>query len=208
MEDTNQANENVSENTKSREPHPCQYCNRMCFGRQCRECHLNMIKEREGTCVDCKRVFNALTKNGSKRKRCFSCQEQYNIDHIDNCPECNQQYHAVLDDGRRFDKCYDCYKKNLSNCKNCGKNVNSKYTFCGLCYRQTERQDKKCKNLDCENTCLGSYCRSCNEKYKRSRENETYISNDENETYMCNFTGCKFRAMRAANLCSFHINEV
>ena len=39
---------------RNMESHPCQYCETPCFGLQCKNCHLKMVAEREGDCVDCK----------------------------------------------------------------------------------------------------------------------------------------------------------
>lgn len=124
-----------------RELHPCQYCETSCYGYQCKNCHFKMIENRQGNCVDCNKVFNAMRKNGSFRKRCLDCQNIYNTKYIAKCVTCNNDFHAFLDDGRSFEKCLPCYKKTFKNCDNldCTNNTREEFALCKSCYR-TERE--------------------------------------------------------------------
>ena len=114
--------------------HPCQYCRRSCYGLQCRKCHIDMIASRSGECRDCKQMFIAIRKDGSKRVRCQSCQELYFNKYIRNCEDCNANFHSVMKDGRVFKKCLTCFKKNFVKCINCNNNTHVSYPMCKTCY--------------------------------------------------------------------------
>lgn len=170
--------------------HPCQYCNKPCKGKQCRDCHFEMISVRQGNCSDCKKPFMAIRKDGSIKKRCNDCQYIYTQTHISICPSCSQPYHAYLSDGRFFDKCYSCYQGQISKCQKCDKNAYNGYILCRQCYQESKEKNEvvdrpvinrtkfayndidnetgifKCKTLDCSNITSYSYCKDCYENYK------------------------------------------
>jgi hypothetical protein len=177
-----------------KELHPCQYCGKTCKGKQCKECHLKMIKNRQGNCMDCNNLFLAVRLDGTKKKRCLECQKEYNNKYISNCYLCGNDYHAFLEDGRVFDKCYDCYKKTILECVICKEKTINNYNYCRSCYNENKNNllslndDKKsiksdntsvsndsnsptkirilhlCKTADCLNRTLNEYCKSCIEK--------------------------------------------
>jgi hypothetical protein len=121
-----------------RQLHPCQYCKTMCYGFQCKNCHLKMIAEKQSNCIDCIKPFNAKRKNGTFKKRCFGCQDNYNKKYISKCITCNNDFHAYLDDGRVFDRCLLCYKNSFKKCNNCDNNTREEYSLCKSCYRNDE----------------------------------------------------------------------
>ena len=57
----------------------------MCYGFQCKNCHIKMIAEKQSNCIDCTKPFNAKRKNGTFKKRCFGCQDNYNKKYISKC---------------------------------------------------------------------------------------------------------------------------
>jgi hypothetical protein len=126
------------EEKPERQLHPCQYCETLCFGSQCKNCHLKMIAEKQSVCVDCNNYFNAKRKNGTYRKRCFGCQEQYNMKYISKCISCNSDFHAYLDDGRIFNKCLPCYKNSFKKCSNCDNMTRGNYLLCKTCFKNDE----------------------------------------------------------------------
>jgi len=170
--------------------HPCQYCERPCKGKQCRECHFDMLAYKQGQCCDCNKVFTAIRKDGSIKKRCNECQYSYNLKHISICPSCGLTYHAYLSDGRIFDKCYKCYQSSITKCQNCDKFAFNGYALCKQCYQETKKSDweeptihphvkrKKyqfddiisgilpCKKLDCLNFTNSTFCKECHNEYK------------------------------------------
>lgn len=176
----------------SSEFHPCQYCSKLCRGKQCRDCHFEMLEDKQGKCFDCNRQFIAVRKDGSIRKRCNECQMYYNAKHIAICPSCSEPYHAYLEDGRVFDKCYKCYQNSISKCQNCDKFAFNGYSLCKQCYQQgkvineTEeglnsnniinRQKYSfddiisgilpCKRLDCSNLTNSTFCKMCHTEFK------------------------------------------
>lgn len=119
---------------EDKKPHPCQYCQKPCFGYQCKECHFKMIKDRQAICMDCNKTFYGMRKNGTFRKRCTDCQDNYNKKYICKCITCNNDFHAYLDDGRVFDRCLDCYKKSFKKCDRCDNNTREEYSLCKVCY--------------------------------------------------------------------------
>ena len=152
--------------------HPCQYCGKSCAGLQCKECHLKMVNERNADCVDCGINFYAVKKDGTKRKRCFDCQEKFNGKHYKNCPDCKNSFRFTLDNGKVFDKCGDCYKsqkkneeeekkrkeeeKIMNDCKRC-KKEKTLYDLCRNCFReQKEITDQY----------MLSRCVGCGQRYK------------------------------------------
>lgn len=145
-----------------KESHPCQYCSKPCFGRQCKECHLKMIQSQQSNCQDCDIVFAAQRRDGTKRKRCMDCQEKYINKYISICPDCKNSYHALLDDGRFFEKCYTCYKKSFHNCEKCEKQTKDIYSLCRDCYFQDKqiRLQKECS------ICNDFTCQECRINYK------------------------------------------
>jgi hypothetical protein len=116
--------------------HPCQYCDKPCVGKQCKECHLKMIAKSKSKCVDCEQIFFAARKDGSLRERCKECQDKYNNQFMAKCPSCKNMYHAILKDGRIFDKCYECYKKGIIYCEsNCGNKTINGHSLCVGCHK-------------------------------------------------------------------------
>jgi hypothetical protein len=91
-------------NNAPSELHPCVNCGKTCKGKQCRECHFKMF---QSNCVDCDKVFNALRKNGTMRKRCEKCQKDYNDKYVKKCPSCDTEFHDV---SGKYKSCLDCYK--------------------------------------------------------------------------------------------------
>lgn len=156
-------------NTKNIEPHPCQYCDTPCFGLQCKNCHMKMIADRSGICIDCnKTFFNALRKDGTKRQRCKDCQTNFELKNIIPCPECSKPY-----DGRIFQKCLECHKKSFHKCESCDNMIKSKYVKCGECYRKERKPYIKdpnmfplvdCSSPDCLNKTTYKYCKICSLK--------------------------------------------
>ena len=124
---------------QKKELHKCPYCENTCFGIQCKQCHIKMLEEQQGICIDCNTSFHAVRKDGSKRRRCISCQTIYNEKYISKCPICSSSYHAYLDDGRFFDKCFSCYKKSFHQCSNCDKSTKIEYDLCKLCYHEEKK---------------------------------------------------------------------
>ena len=124
------------ENIKT-ETHPCQYCEKPCIGRQCRDCHLKMISKTKSKCLDCNQIFQSLRKDGTQRVRCKECQERYNDTFMAKCPDCVNSYHAFLKDGRIFEKCFDCYKKNIKFCSKCNKKTINGHDLCVGCHKQS-----------------------------------------------------------------------
>ena len=120
------------------ETHPCQYCEKPCVGKQCRDCHLKMVSKSKGKCVDCDQIFFAMRKDGTMRSRCKECQDTYNSKFMAACPGCKNSYHAILKDGRIFDKCFDCYKSSIKMCSKCTKNktINGN-ELCPPCHKES-----------------------------------------------------------------------
>ena len=163
---------NTNENTKyvKKDAHPCLYCGNPCFGKQCKQCHLKMLESQKGECLDCNVKFNAIRRDGSKRRRCLDCQQSYNNKYISECPDCKNTYHAYMEDGRVFEKCFDCYKKSLHKCTGCENFTKFEYALCRNCYQssnerrynsQRELQLFKCKNEICENLTTKNLCKTC-----------------------------------------------
>jgi hypothetical protein len=168
--------------------HPCQYCGTSCRGKQCKKCHFKMVASKQGTCIDCSELFFATRIDGTKRRRCITCQETYNKRHIAKCPDCDKDYHAFLEDGRTFSKCYSCYQLGLTPCEKCDRRICNNLPLCKDCYNEQKasygkpkllsysptssasveysfkRMHKDCKTEGCTNTTSFSYCKSCYEK--------------------------------------------
>ena len=183
--------------------HPCQYCEKTCRGKQCKDCHFKMIMSKQGECIDCKTQFYALRNDGSKRRRCLDCQNNYNSTHIAKCPICNNDYHAYLEDGRIFDKCYNCYSSSNKECNKCKKIVINGFPLCKECYTKEKLSKNKilsysptsstksieytfkqleriCKTENCNNSTIFTYCKNCYHQNKNNLE----ISE-------CEICGCK-----------------
>lgn len=172
------------ENKPNIELHPCQYCSKICRGKQCKECHLKMVESKQGECLDCKKSFCALRTDGTKRRRCIDCQNNYNTKYISQCPICYNDYHAFLEDGRVFDKCYKCYRNTFTICEKCKENTHGCHRLCNNCYLEEKskfsllsynsnsssisdiRILKECLNDECSNQTIYSYCKSCYTKIK------------------------------------------
>jgi hypothetical protein len=178
---------NSVENNNNNLAHPCQYCKTPCFGKQCKNCHLKMMENRKGNCIDCKNEFNALRTDGTKRKRCFTCQEKFNETFVRICKDCNSQYRYMLNDGRKFNICFTCYQKKLKKCDKCDNMTFEKLPLCKICYnndkknfiKETEDQSsssstssedivitKKCQTIDCDTLTSYTFCKNCHTKHK------------------------------------------
>jgi len=180
MESTNNQVSNAVASTSTTiipDIHPCQYCTKPCRGKQCKECHLNMVAKLQGKCGDCNKVFHALRKDGTSRKRCKDCHDAYLSKHYATCPDCSAQYHAFLEDGRVFDKCFECYNKSFSSCKKCSKRCFKDVELCSPCFQESKKSaqparvaqvhgDKPCKTAGCKATTNYTFCRDCNYKNK------------------------------------------
>lgn len=154
---------------RNMESHPCQYCETPCFGLQCKNCHLKMVAEREGDCVDCKNKFaNALRRDGTKKQRCKPCQEEFERINILPCPDCNTMF-----DARIFERCLDCYKKSFHKCEKCDKTIRGEYTMCSDCFKK-QREEKRlsrdtlypsndCRTKGCTNQTTYTFCKQCND---------------------------------------------
>jgi hypothetical protein len=178
--------------------HPCQYCLKMCRGKQCKECHLKMVESKQGQCLECEKTFYAIRADGSKRRRCLDCQNNYNAKYISQCPICKSDYHAFLEDGRAFDKCYTCYQNSFTECINCSEKAPNGHPLCKNCYLEEKSKVsilsynsnpgsvsdiktlRECQNEGCLNQTVYSYCKSCYNK----------IEKEVSET---DFIGSKFR---------------
>jgi len=189
------------------QPHPCQYCQKLCYGKQCKDCHFKMIANRNGICYDCKKVFYALRKDGTKRKRCFDCQDIYNKNHIAICPDCNIEYHAYLEDGRMFEKCFTCYKKSFHKCQNCDNMIKDKFIICGECFKKEKELNqqnsfplKECKNTNCDNQTTYLYCKPCNDSFKNNSDIRYKI-------LVCQYPDCEFRVKEHFKFCDIHKPE-
>ena len=132
--------------------HPCPYCPNSCLGKQCKECHKKMVELRNTTfdetknsyCCDCSKPFMSVRKDGSKRIRCFFCQQTYKETYIIDCPDCGVEFHTRnKKDGRIFDKCFSCYKKKFTKCRNCERNTLIEYHLCKECYFQEKSYKEK-----------------------------------------------------------------
>ena len=195
-------NKEVKNNTE-KEAHPCINCGKPCFGSQCKVCHLKMIEDRQGDCADCGDRFLQVRKDGSRRKRCQNCQEDYNSKYISICKKCSKTYHSVLADGRVFDSCFDCYKSSFHKCKNCDNRIKDKFTICGECFRK-EKENKNdnnyplvdCKTKGCPNKTTYSQCKECYEGIRYS-ENQYMVST-------CHEPGCGYRSKGNFKFCNYH----
>ena len=141
------------------ELHPCKYCNKICRGKQCKDCHNKMFSKLQ-ECIDCKITFTP--------SRCFGCQQVYNKNNLKCCPECGNFYASVSKDGKVFDKCYSCYQNAFSNCKRCNKRCYKQYQYCKACYdiESVDYELKKCKTKSCENKTNYVFCKECYESFK------------------------------------------
>ena len=176
MNNTNMKNDIQPSIQKNKVLHPCPNCEKMCYGKQCTECHFNMMEKNKGTCADCACSFQAQRKDGSMRKRCKDCQTSYNEKHIAICKICSQTYHALLDDGRSFDRCYTCYQESINNkCEACGNKAFGQ-KFCKPCYelektkKMQNMQLVKCRNKSCNNETTFTYCRDCNRSNRETAD--------------------------------------
>ena len=162
------------------ETHPCQYCEKSCIGKQCKDCHLKMVAKSKSKCQDCEQIFFATRKDGTLRDRCKECQNKKNKEFMAMCPGCNVYYHAILKDGRIFDKCFDCYKSGSKLCiTKCGKYTINGYDLCVACHKDSIKTGTctKCSN----DTVNGfSLCINC---HKMSFENKPFRRYDDTETY-------------------------
>lgn len=176
--------EGVSSTTNnSKDPHPCKYCSKQCYGLQCKDCHLKMEKELSGECYDCKKTFRAKKPDGKMRKRCRPCQEIYTETHVAPCKTCGEMYHQLLDDGRKFDQCYKCYQSSRVKCTQCENTTIKGKPLCVACHKKTLFKCTKCDNFASKERpmCVGCY------KEHRSEKSEKPVR----ESHDCSTKGCK-----------------
>ena len=170
---------------ETRISHPCQYCNTPCFGKQCKDCHLKMVANRESECIDCNKMFPALRADGTKRARCKECQEEYTKLYISTC-ECGESFHTVQKNGKTFDKCFKCYQKNFTKCQKCDNTTKSEFPLCKQCYsierenklnkkQSPSRELRTCKTTGCGKKTTYTLCSDCNSSI-RQVEDEYMIS--------------------------------
>ena len=218
---TNTATSNTTANTTTfdKVSHKCQYCDNLCFGKQCKQCHLKMVAARDADCCDCSKSFPALRKDGTKRIRCFDCQQVYEKEYVKKCPDCDENFHALSKDGRMFDRCFSCNKKRFTKCRNCENSTFVDYPLCKTCYsserdekkvardnresrnntrvsEDTERETRPCKTLNCKNMTEYSLCQKCNSTF-RDTANQFMIST-------CQYDGCGYRGKGYFTYCNAH----
>jgi len=173
-------------NTSNKVRHPCQKCGQICYGKQCKDCHLKMIEIRDGVCCDCKNTFIAIRKDGTKRIRCYDCQEIYDATFISKCA-CGAEYHKTnKKTGAKFKECLTCYKKRFIKCSNCDNTTVIDRPLCIECYTSKNETKKiedeyipppqslrnpnkiyelrKCFAKDCNSMTTYKYCVKCNKK--------------------------------------------
>ena len=123
---------------KSGDLHPCQNCNKQCFGLQCKECHLKMVEEKKANmtkCTDCDKSFNSKKLDGSKNTRCFECRKSWYKKNFKACPGCKENYRYLLDTGKTIDMCRGCYRSTMFHkCSTCDNTTHIKTTMCSWCY--------------------------------------------------------------------------
>ena len=170
----------VNENPQVIELHPCVNCGKTCKGKQCRECHLKMFNS---NCIDCDKSFNALRKNGTMRKRCNKCQNEYNQKYIKKCPDCNEEFHDLSE---KYKTCLKCYKNFQEN-----KKLETEKKRVTKEKQTNEREKKQCYNRNCKNMTVYKFCKTCNDN--KSYLENTYI------TYKCQ--ECGLRGMGNYSLC-------
>ena len=189
----------MSQNTKdmkssknmNRDLHPCQYCSKICFGLQCKDCHLSMEKRLSGECSDCKKTFRAKRDDGSSRKRCLPCHRVYMENHFATC-KCGETFMQLLEDGRRFSQCFKCYQSSKKRCSNCESFTVRDNTLCSDCYKKGKSETSStksqtmynCRKKSCkEKTAFeNGYCKNC---YQDNRETA-----DQYMISRCNEPGC------------------
>jgi hypothetical protein len=186
-------------------PHPCQHCEKPCFGLQCKDCHLRMEEDLAGECSDCKSTFRAKKKDGKMRKRCQPCQEKYSEKYIGVCPSCRENYHKMNADGRVFDKCYTCYTSSRPKCGKCDKFAFKDKPLCVECHtnelscskpKYEKREVFPCSSKGCKETTPYRFCRRCNADQK-----------SVSEIYMisrCQEVGCTYRGKGSFKYCKEH----
>jgi len=163
------------------ETHPCQYCEKPCVGKQCKDCHFKMIAKSKGKCQDCEQIFFALKKDGSMRERCKECQDKKNAQFSAKCPECKNTYHAILKDGRIFDKCFDCYKAGIKMCSSgCGKKTINGHELCVGCHKESIKTGTCRCGADTVNGF--SLCINCHKDSFKDRP-RTYYAKEGNPPY-------------------------
>ena len=173
----------INETEKPLDTHPCQYCTKPCRGKQCKECHLKMVAERSGKCIDCDATFHAKRQDGTMKKRCYTCQQMYNTTHISSCSGCGEKYHKMLADGRTFEKCYNCYQSSISKCENCDNSTFNGFPLCRDCHQKRpakktfeykksniEYETHPCKTDGCESKTSYTFCGDCNYKNKQTSD--------------------------------------
>jgi hypothetical protein len=176
----------INENEKPLDTHPCQYCTKPCRGKQCKECHLKMVADRSGKCIDCDATFHAKRQDGTMKKRCYTCQQMYNTTHISSCSGCGEKYHKMLADGRTFEKCYNCYQSSISKCENCDNSTFNGFPLCRDCHQKRpakktfeykksniEYETHPCKTDGCESKTSYTFCGDCN--YKNKQTSDMYM---------------------------------
>ncbi len=194
----------MSSTTTIKKLHPCQYCKKQCFGKQCSNCHKKMIEKLSGICIDCNQSFPASRNDGTKFTRCSDCFKQYKSTYFSNCITCKKEFNSTLADGRKFEKCLECFKSKLKICKKCNKHFNSNFNICDDCFKTKEQkqpisEDKflqECKTKNCTNLTTSSLCNNCNKKYIELA-NQYMIST-------CQKHDCQYRSYGYFKFCPEH----
>ena len=204
-------------NTKNIEAHGCQYCSKPCFGLQCKDCHIKMVAERAGVCMDCSKTFSAKRKDGSMRKRCMECQTKFASENITPCIDCSKPFPSKRKDGTTKKRCFECQdifsKENFKKCDSCDKSTWKEYSFCKDCVsaRAAKRdatmsvkssssggsaKSHKCSTATCNNMTTYNSCSECHRNF-RYAANEYMIST-------CQEDGCGYRGTGMFKYCAKH----
>jgi hypothetical protein len=168
--------------------HPCVNCGKTCKGKQCKDCHLRMI---QSNCSDCEKPFNARRKNGTMRKRCGSCQDDYNEKYIRTCPGCSKEFNNF---GKNYQACLDCYKNRKENEKKEFERIKAEKEEKRQARREEfEKMDKKnCQSRGCKNMTPYKFCKPCNDDRKYLDNNYmTYTCGECNRRGRGNYTLCR-----------------
>ena len=196
----------------------CKCCNRPCYGLHCVDCDMSIPMETKAHCSDCFKVFDALKKNGTIRKRCAECQIRFEDEHLRACADCTKFFFARRQDGTMRKRCIGCQdnfvKTSLKKCDSCDNSTLKQYSLCKYCVvkKPIERvmtmdietptkvyKSHKCGTDGCDNITTYKKCSDCNYKF-RSIANEYMFSR-------CQQPGCEFRGKGYFMFCNMHIQN-
>lgn len=160
--------------------HECPKCGGKCKGKMCKVCHLKLMKEKEGNCIDCKKKFEAKRNDGTYKKRCNICQTKFEINYLKNCENCKNEFLAL---DIKHTICRDCFKSS-PKCLNCNDNTTKDFKLCNKCFYI----EKQCKN--CGKSMKRDYelCLSC----EKNKNNLNKNSNEKNDEFIktCRNNSC------------------